>query len=156
MAEWDIGFEIIAVMRMDVRNPNDKLVFNVELLADSTRTNWVDTQNRSQILAYFNVMAIRGKVDIIIEEKYPEVLHRLMWAQSSGKSVYELELLAKTKTSYSSETDVNSYFQMKHSVVHRALTFAFTKLSDAKIVGVFPALIKDGRTEHFLARFDAS
>jgi hypothetical protein len=153
MAEWDIGFEITAVVRMDVRNPNDKLVFKVWWLVDGPVNRGVAFLNRSQILAFFNVMAISGKVAIAIPESYSSVVHRLLAGYTQRETAYDLELLAKTKQSASTET--NGPLGLPHLVIHSSQTVAFMKLSNAKIVGFHPSRAeKSGNM--FLAHFDAS
>jgi hypothetical protein len=159
MAAWDIGFEITALIRLDVRNPNDRLVFKLLFLQDNAMNLVVKNMNRSQILAYFNVMAITGKVTLPVESAYTDVVNRLLWAAKDGdRKVYELELIAKSKRSISyvkSETLPYS----NRLEVHQPSAVAFMKLNDLKIVRMDPTLaVQDDnrRVTYYKAVFDGS
>jgi hypothetical protein len=159
MAEWDIGFEVTAIIRGDVRNPNDTLVFSLSTFLDPARFVQVEKMNRSQILAYFNVIAISGKVSLAIDASNIEVVTRLYWAVNEpDRKVYQLELVAKSKRSISVVKSETLPYASKMEV-HQPSVVGFMKLTDLKIVDIHPfrVMLPDNRhTISYVATFDGT
>ncbi|HYJ89710.1 MAG TPA: hypothetical protein VEV84_00245 [Pyrinomonadaceae bacterium] len=100
----------------------------------------------------------RDQFTLCVEPGYIDAVNRLTWAVTEGKSIYELELLAKTKRSYSVEQS-KSFPYMATMEVHSPSVFAFVKLTDAKIIKMVPTqAITDSKSRvmYHQANFDAS
>ena len=127
--------QITAVLEIDVRNPNDKLVFDVRGVADPAEKMilYVSTMYDGEVTRQFRSFAERGSLIIAILSEGAEdanVLHKFFSLWRTGEKVHKVKLSAKNpRISYA---------------------YATLNLSDVKVSSVVPVQGDSDRTFHLV------
>src|ERR1043165_9797173 len=93
--------EITAVLLPDIRNPNDKLVFDLHFLPNDSRASTVsvsvDAASPDVIKSRFGILAISGLVSCLFRGNETEVIHRLTRFWRNKERLARLDLFARNK-----------------------------------------------------------
>jgi len=151
--------EITAVVQPDIRNPNDKLIFDLHFLPNDSRSSVVsvsvDAASQEIIKTRFGILAVSGLVSCLFRGNESDVIHRLTRFWRSKQTLARFDLLARNKVWVETRQQTSSVTKRPVLVYQPALLFATLGLEDTKVVDVIPRTTsKQGAFYEVL--FDAS